>query len=234
LLERFTQQARQVVVFAKEEARGLRHSQIGTEHLLLGLLREEGGLAARTLQALDITLERARAEVARLVPPGDEGTQDHTSEIPLTPRTRKVLERSLRESLSLGHQYIGTEHILLALVRENDGVAIRILLGLDADSEKIRDELLGILPDWRPHAARMDKDKRVSATCPICHEGELSRMDGPPEWYVLPAATLGLPDDDEKRIGRGMPVGISVCSRCEYVALFLPPTVDEPGDSGAP
>jgi hypothetical protein len=78
----------------------------------------------------------------------------------------------------------------------------------------------------------MDKDKRVSAACPICHEGELRRMAGPPEWYLLPAATLGLPDDDEKRVGRGMPVGISVCSRCEYVALFLPPAVDAPEGSG--
>lgn len=82
--------------------------------------------------------------------------------------------------------------------------------------------------------ARVDKDKRLSATCPICHEGELRRMDGPPEWYVLPAATLGLPDDEEKRVGRGVPVGISVCSRCEYVALFLPPTIDGPEGSGAP
>jgi hypothetical protein len=79
----------------------------------------------------------------------------------------------------------------------------------------------------------MHKDKRVSATCPICHEGELKPMAGPPEWYVLPAATLGLPDDDEKRVGRGVPVGISVCPRCEYVALFLPPTVDGPEGSGA-
>jgi hypothetical protein len=78
----------------------------------------------------------------------------------------------------------------------------------------------------------MDKDTPVSATCPICHEGELRRREGPPEWYVLPAATLGLPDDDENRVGRGMPVGISVCSRCEYVALFLPPTVDAPEGSG--
>jgi hypothetical protein len=78
----------------------------------------------------------------------------------------------------------------------------------------------------------MDKDKRVSAICPICHAGELRRMGGPPEWYVLPAATLGLPDDDEKRVGRGVPVGISVCSRCEYVALFLPPAVDAPEGSG--
>lgn len=78
----------------------------------------------------------------------------------------------------------------------------------------------------------MDKDKRVSATCPICQEGQLRRRDGPPEWDVLPAATLGLPDDEGKRVGRGMPVGISVCSRCEYVALFLPPVVDAPEGSG--
>jgi len=79
---------------------------------------------------------------------------------------------------------------------------------------------------------RLDQDERVSATCPICHERELRRTDGPPEWYVLPAATLGLPDDQEKRVGRGMPVGISVCSHCGFVALFLPPTVDAPEGGG--
>lgn len=152
LFERFTQQARRVVVFATEEAHGLRHSCIGTEHLLLGLLREEEGLAARALQALDITVDRTRAEVVRLVPPGDVAARDSAGQVPLTRRAKKVLERSLRETLNLGHHHIGTEHILLALVRDNDGVAVRILLGLDVAPEKIRDELLRILPDWSPQA----------------------------------------------------------------------------------
>src|ERR687887_138964 len=119
MFERFTERARQVVVLAQEEARTLKHNYIGTEHILLGLLREEEGLAARVLESLDITVERVRAKV--------------------------VLELALREALSLGHNYIGTEHILLGLVRENEGVAARILLDFDADSEKIRNEVIRML-----------------------------------------------------------------------------------------
>jgi len=131
-----------VVVLAQEEARELRHNQIGTEHLLLGLLREEEGLAARVLESLDITIERARAQVARLVSASDEVTEGL---MPFTPRAKKVLELALCESQSLGHNYIGTEHILLGIVRENDGVAARILLGFDADPEAIRNELIRML-----------------------------------------------------------------------------------------
>jgi Clp amino terminal domain, pathogenicity island component len=152
VFERFTQEAREVVVLARQEARELRHSYIGTEHLLLGLLREEEGLAARALEALDITAERTREEVVRLVRAGDEGTVSHVSQVPFTPRAKRVLERSLRESLRLGHHYIGPEHILLGLTQQNDGVAARILLGFDADAEKIRDELFRMLPDATPQA----------------------------------------------------------------------------------
>ena len=152
MFERFTQEAREVVVLAREEARELRHSYIGTEHLLLGLLREEEGLAARALQALGITVERTREEVARLVRTGDEGMVSHVGRAPFTPRAKEVLERSLRASLRLGHHYIGPEHILLGLTQENDGVAARILLEFDADAEKIRDELLRLLPDSSPRA----------------------------------------------------------------------------------
>ena len=138
MFERFTERARQVVVLAQDEARALKHNYIGTEHILLGLLREEEGLAARVLESLDITVEEVRAQVARIVGQGDEVT---TGQIPFTPRAKKVLELALREALSLGHNYIGTEHILLGLVRENEGVAARILLDFDADAEKIRGEL---------------------------------------------------------------------------------------------
>ena len=142
VFERFTERARQVVVLAQDEARALKHNYIGTEHILLGLLREEEGLAARVLESLDITVEEVRAQVARIVGQGDEVT---SGQIPFTPRAKKVLELALREALSLGHNYIGTEHILLGLVRENEGVAARILLDFDADAEKIRNEIIRML-----------------------------------------------------------------------------------------
>src|ERR687883_410945 len=142
MFERFTERARQAVVLAQEEARTLKHNYIGTEHILLGLLREEEGLAARVLESLDITVERVRAQVVRIVGSGEEVT---SGQIPFTPRAKKVLELALREALSLGHNYIGTEHILLGLVRENEGVAARILLDFDADAEKIRNEIIRML-----------------------------------------------------------------------------------------
>src|SRR5215217_2660945 len=128
MFERFTERARQVVVLAQEEARTLKHNYIGTEHILLGLLREEEGLAARVLESLDITVERVRAQVVRIVGSGEEVT---SGQIPFTPRAKKVLELALREALSLG--------------RENEGVAARILLDFDADSEKIRNEVIRML-----------------------------------------------------------------------------------------
>jgi ATP-dependent Clp protease ATP-binding subunit ClpC len=137
VFERFTKRARQSVVLAQDEARTFKHNYIGTEHLLLGLLREEEGLAARVLESLDITVEEVRAQVARIVGPGDEVT---TGQIPFTPRAKKVLELSLREALELGHNDIGTEHVLLGLLHEGDGVAVQILAGF-TDPERIRQEL---------------------------------------------------------------------------------------------
>jgi len=142
MFERFTERARQVVVLAQDEARALRHNYIGTEHLLLGLLREDEGLAARALESLGITVEEVRTQVARIVGTGDEVTP---GQIPFTPRAKKVLELAMREALALGHDYIGTEHILLGLARENDGVAARLLLDLGVDAERIRSEVIGML-----------------------------------------------------------------------------------------
>jgi ATP-dependent Clp protease ATP-binding subunit ClpC len=142
MFERFTERARQVVVLAQEEARTLKHNYIGTEHILLGLLREEEGLAARVLESLNVTAEQVRGQVARIIGEGEEVT---TGQIPFTPRTKKVLELSLREALSLGHNYIGTEHILLGIVRENEGVAARILLDFGANAEKVRNEVIRML-----------------------------------------------------------------------------------------
>ena len=162
MFERFTERARQVVVLAQDEARALKHNYIGTEHILLGLLREEEGLAARVLESLDITVEEVRAQVARIVGQGDEVT---TGQIPFTPRAKKVLELALREALSLGHNYIGTEHILLGLVRENEGVAARILLDFDADAEKIRNEIIRMLsgPGRRQAGSGASGEKKKSS-----------------------------------------------------------------------
>jgi ATP-dependent Clp protease ATP-binding subunit ClpA len=142
VFERFTEPARQVVVFAQDEARKLKHNYIGTEHLLLGLLREEEGMAARVLESLGVGLEDARAELGRIVGAGDEVTPGL---IPFTPRAKRVLEAALREALTLGHNHIGTEHVLLGLTREADGVAMQILLELDADAEKIRSETVRLV-----------------------------------------------------------------------------------------
>jgi ATP-dependent Clp protease ATP-binding subunit ClpC len=151
VFERFTERARQVVVLAQDEARALKHNYIGTEHLLLGLLREEEGVAARALESLDVTVEAVRAQVERIIGQGDEVT---LGQIPFTPRAKKALELSLREALTLGHQYIGTEHVLLGLVRVEDGVAARILLDFGADAEKIRNEVIRMLSG--PPARRTD------------------------------------------------------------------------------
>src|SRR5512139_3561496 len=142
MFERFTERARQVVVLAQEEARSLKHNYIGTEHLLLGLLREEEGVAARILEGLDVSVEEVKAAVVPIVGSGEEEPQ---GQIPFTPRAKKVLEPAFPEALSLGHNYIGTEHILLGLVREDEGVAARILLDFDADAEKIRNEIIRML-----------------------------------------------------------------------------------------
>ena len=165
MFERFTERARHSIVLAQDEARTLKHNYIGTEHILLGLLREEEGLAARVLDSLDITVEEVRAQVARIVGQGDEVT---TGQIPFTPRAKKVLELALREALSLGHNYIGTEHILLGLVRENEGVAARILLDFDADAEKIRNETLRVLS---PQTGPREPGRpwaRLIVHCPSC------------------------------------------------------------------
>jgi hypothetical protein len=150
MFERFTERARHVVVFAQDEARLLRHNYLGTEHLLLGLLREEEGVAAIVLAELGVTTGAVRTEVARIVGQGDERS---SGQIPFTPRSKKVLELALSEALSLGHNYIGTEHLLLGLVRENQGRATGILLSFDADAEKIRTAILERLSDPRRRRA---------------------------------------------------------------------------------
>jgi ATP-dependent Clp protease ATP-binding subunit ClpC len=143
MFERFTEPARKAVVLAQDEARALKHHYIGTEHLLLGLLREEEGVAARALDSLDVRLDAVRAGVIRVIGEGEEMTD---GEIPFTPRVKKVFELALREAQSLGHAYIGTEHLLLGIARENEGVASHLLLDLGVDAERIRSEVMRRLP----------------------------------------------------------------------------------------
>ncbi|HEX2740084.1 MAG TPA: Clp protease N-terminal domain-containing protein, partial [Rubrobacter sp.] len=139
MFERFTERARKVVVLAQDEARHFNHNYIGTEHLLLGLLREDEGVAAQALSSLNVSLDEVREQVESIVGYGEEGTG---AQAPFTPRSKKVLELALREALQLGHNYIGTEHILLGLVRESEGVAARVLSNLDVDPDKVRREVV--------------------------------------------------------------------------------------------
>src|SRR6201989_807365 len=135
MFERFTDRARRVVVLAQEEARMLNHNYTATEHILLGLIHEGEGVAAKSLESLGISLEGVRSQVEEIIGQGQQAPSGH---IPFTPRAKKVLELSLREALQLGHNYIGTEHILLGLIREGDGVAAQVLVKLGADLNRGR------------------------------------------------------------------------------------------------
>ena len=153
LFERFTDRARRVVVLAQEEARLLNHSYIGTEHILLGLIHEGEGVAAKSLESLSISLEAVRAQVEEIIGQGGSSPSGH---IPFTPRAKKVLELSLREALQLGHNYIGTEHILLGLLREGEGVATQVLVKLGADLGKVRQQVIQLLSGYQGPAAKGD------------------------------------------------------------------------------
>ena len=142
MFERFTDRARRVVVLAQEEARHLDHNYIGTEHILLGLIHEREGVAAQAVESLDISLEAVRAQVVEIV---GQGAEEPSGHIPFTPRAKKVLELSLREALALGHNYIGTEHILLGLVREGEGVAAQVLIKLGASFDRVRQQVVQLL-----------------------------------------------------------------------------------------
>ena len=145
MFERFTDRARRVVVLAQEEARLLNHNYIGTEHILLGLIHEGEGVAAKALESLGISLEKVRQQVEEIIGAGQSPPSGH---IPFTPRAKKVLELSLREALQLGHNYIGTEHILLGLIREGEGVAAQVLVKLGADLSRVRQQVIQLLSGY--------------------------------------------------------------------------------------
>jgi ATP-dependent Clp protease ATP-binding subunit ClpC len=142
MFERFTERARQVVVLAQDEARALRHNYIGTEHLLLGLLREEEGIGARVLGQLGIGIDAVRAMVRGRVGEGEDAT---TGQIPFTPHAKETLELSLREALSMGHKFIGTEHLLLGFVRLGEGVGVEVLRELGVSTAVVREEVIRLL-----------------------------------------------------------------------------------------
>ena len=172
LFTRFTQKARQTIVLAQEQARLLQHNYIGTEHLLLGLLSEKEGVAYRALTALDITFEECRQQVLELIGAGSEPIHGH---IPFTPRSKKVLEIALREALALQHNYIGTEHILLALIREGDGVAPQILEILGCELSDIREAVIETLMAPKPDVAAT-LDDRIKQL-----EERLAKLEGDDE-----------------------------------------------------
>jgi len=158
MFERFTERARRAVVLAQEEARKLDHGYIGTEHLLLGLIHEGEGVAAKTLESLGISLKTVREQVVARVGRGQRPPSGH---IPFTERAKRVLELSLRESGQLGHRYIGTEHVLLAIVREGDGVAAQVLTGLGADLDRVRQQVIELLHGRTSEGPRSGPSRRT-------------------------------------------------------------------------
>jgi len=180
MFERFTDRARRVVVLAQEEARLLNHNYIGTEHILLGLIDEREGVAAETLGRMGISLEAVRAQVERIIGQGQSAPTGH---IPFTPRAKKALELSLREALQLGHNDIGTEHILLGLLRVGDGVAAEVLTGLGADLGRVRQQVTEILvvrgeglsPRVFGSAARGAGPPKLVRIVPIGQEVEIAK-----------------------------------------------------------
>jgi ATP-dependent Clp protease ATP-binding subunit ClpC len=190
VFERFTDRARRVVVLAQEESRMLNHNYIGTEHILLGLAHEGEGVAALALESLDISIEDLRREVEQIIGQGQAAPTGH---IPFTPRARKVLELSLRESLQLGANYIGTEHILLGLIREGEGVAAQVLQKLGADLIRARQTVIQLLSGYTPSAYEEIPTKgwtpELGPTCPWCTK--------PLEDALAYRTMVAAPDDDE-------------------------------------
>jgi hypothetical protein len=188
MFERFTDRARRVVVLAQEEARFLNHNYIGTEHILLGLIHEGEGVAAQALEQLGVSLEAVRAQVEEVI---GRGTDAPTGHIPFTPRAKKVLELSLREALELGHNYIGTEHILLGLLREGQGVGAQVLGELGADLTRVRQVVVQLLAGYAggmPPEQRAAGSSRPPAAPLAAGPGFYSEREPPELVRVVPLA----------------------------------------------
>jgi len=216
VFERFTDRARSVVVFAQEEARMLNHDYIGTEHILLGLIHEGEGVAAKALESLGISLEAVRSQVEEIIGRRDSAP---TSHIPFTPRAKKVLELSLREAIQLGHNYIGTEHILLGLIREGEGVAAQVLQKLGAELKRVRQKVTELLagyihqPEEEAESAALhgrsfgeavgeQVDPEAGPYCPRCR----ARLEESAAYRVL--------DVPSAAEGEARAVTFAFCTRC--------------------
>jgi ATP-dependent Clp protease ATP-binding subunit ClpC len=225
VFERFTDRARRSVVLAQEEARMLNHDYIGTEHILLGLLHEEDGVAAKALTSLGISLEAARLRIEEIIGRGQATVPGH---IPFTPKAKKVLELSLREALQLGHNYIGTEHILLGLIREGEGVAAQVLQELGADLNRVRRTVIQLLSGYTAGTEVRKGGEGEAEMEGLTSEG--ARTSEPPgdEAPTCPNCFGALDETLAVRVlettaeGERLSVKIAYCSRCG-VALGLVP-----------
>jgi Clp amino terminal domain, pathogenicity island component/UvrB/uvrC motif len=201
MFERFTDRARRVVVLAQEEARMLNHDYIGTEHILLGLIHEGDGVAAKALQTLGISLEAVRQQVEEIIGQGQQAPSGH---IPFTPRAKRVLELSLREALQLGHNYIGTEHILLGLIREGEGVAAQVLMKLGADLNRVRQQVIELL-----HGYQAKEEPEAEPAAPV--SGRAGRAGRADRTLAEILGRLGAMDSRlsaiEQRVGAGADMG---------------------------
>jgi len=226
VFERFTDRARRVVVLAQEESRLLNHNYIGTEHILLGLVREREGVASKALELLNISLEAVRSQVEEIIGQGQGMTAGH---IPFTPRAKKVLELSLREALQLGHNYIGTEHILLGLIREGEGVAAQVLQKLGADLNRVRQTVIQLLSGytgsegakglWLEEGFAEAGARVLTPVCPVCHS-PVGSDDALYRTVTAPAAG-----------GEAEPIEVTLvlCSRCGCTLGVLPGRGQLPG-----
>jgi ATP-dependent Clp protease ATP-binding subunit ClpC len=213
VFERFTDRARRAVVLAQEEARMLNHDYIGTEHLLLGLASERDGVAGKALVSLDISIEAIRRQVEEIV---GQGRAAPTGHIPFTPRSKKVLELSLREALQLGHNYIGTEHILLGLIREGEGVATQVLVKLGANLSRVRETVIQLISGWTEAAASSGGEEIGVFTETVAEMVEVVADDAPtcPNCFGALDETLAIKVLETTADGDTISVKIAYCRRC--------------------
>jgi ATP-dependent Clp protease ATP-binding subunit ClpC len=223
VFERFTDRARHVVVLAQEEARMLNHNYIGTEHILLGLIHEGEGVAALALERLGISQQAARERVKEIIGQGSNPPAGH---IPFTPRAKKVLELALREALQLGHNYIGTEHILLGLLREEEGVAAQVLTQLGATLDDVREAVIELLAGSTASAREAAGAGSVAATAEIYTE--VVPEDAPPRdprcarCHSLLAETLTVSTIERTVDDELLELKVAHCGRCGWALGVVP------------
>jgi ATP-dependent Clp protease ATP-binding subunit ClpA len=222
VFERFTDRARRVVVLAQEEARLLNHNFIGTEHLLLGMLHEGEGIAAQVLVSADISLDGARRKVEAI---GSRGSSSPSGHIPFTPRAKKVLEYALREALQLGDNFIGTEHLLLALLREGEGIAIRVLVDLGAALDRVREQVIEVAGGGRTALFEAEEFDR-----PVLQKPQIQRASSTPK-ALLHCSFCSETQDRVAKLIAGQ--GVYICDRCVALCQEIldeqPPPDKNPG-----